>query len=274
MEPVVAVDVGGRGVPVDRGGDPDRRCSRGKARRAGGRGRPRRARGRRRALHVAGQVPEDAGRLAGDGVTLDLAGPLGAEVAVDPAELQGQGVQRGVGAGGEQDGVGGRGAVQLGAGRIAPLRQPGDEHLADDHPASRAHGLGPGPDVIQDVADGLHLGDRVVGLGRGMAPLGWVCESIRPGRTILPPRSTTAVAGPRVAERLLVGPDHEEPVAADRDGLADREVAVDGDDLAAVQDQVGLVGPAGDRANEGQEAEGQRGARGGHGSASVGGSGS
>ena len=116
-----------------------------------------------------------------------------------------------------------------------------------------AQRLGPRPDVVQDVGDRLHLGDRVVELGHA-APVGCVCESIRPGRTILPPRSTTSVLGPAGLEDLLVGPDAEQAAALDGQGLADREVAVDGDDLAVVEDQVGLLGPHG-RAAEAERQE-------------------
>ena len=46
-------------------------------------------------LDVPGEVPEDPGRLAGGGVDLDLAGPLGPEILADPAEFERQRVQRG-----------------------------------------------------------------------------------------------------------------------------------------------------------------------------------
>ena len=105
-----------------------------------------------------------------------------------------------------------------------------------------AQRLGPRPDVGQDVGDRLHLGDRVVELGHA-----------RPGRVRVrvdqagQDRLAAEVdhRGPRPPglEDLLVGPDPEQPVALDGQGLADREVAVDRDDLAVVEDQVGLVGP-------------------------------
>ena len=61
-------------------------------------------------------------------------------------------------------------------------------------------------------------------------------------------------ARPAGLEDLLVGPDAEQAVALDGQGLADREVAVDRDDLAVVQDQVRLVGPRG-RAAEAERQE-------------------
>ena len=195
-------------------------------------------------LHVPREVAEDAGRLAGLRVLLDLARPLGPEVLVDAAELQGQRVERGVGAGREEHGVLGRGPVQLRPGRVALLLEPGDEDLADDDPLPGAQCLGPRPDVVQHVPDRLHLGDRVVELGHA-----------RPGRVRvrvdqarqdhLAAEVDHRRARPAGLEDLLVGPDAEQAVALDGQGLADRELAVDRDDLAVVQDQVRLVGPRG-----------------------------
>ena len=107
-------------------------------------------------------------------------------------------------------------------------------------PAPRA--LGPRPDVIQHVADRLHLGDRVVELGHA-----------RPGRVRvrvdqarqdhLAAEVDHRRARPAGLEDLLVGADAEQAVALDGQGLADRELAIDRDDLAVVQDQVRLIGP-------------------------------
>ena len=49
-------------------------------------------------------------------------------------------------------------------------------------------------------------------------------------------------ARPAGLQDLVVGPDAEQAVALDGQGLADREVAVDRDDLAVVQDQVRFIG--------------------------------
>ena len=74
------------------------------------------------------------------------------------------------------------------------------------------------------------------------ASVGWVCESIRPGKTILPPRSIDLGVRPALLEDLGIGPDLDQPVALDGQGLANREPAIDGDDLAVVEDQVGFLG--------------------------------
>ena len=83
-----------------------------------------------------------------------------------------------------------------------------------------------------------------------LAPVGCVCESIRPGQDHLAPEVDHRRLRPAGLEDLLVGPDAEQAVALDGQGLADREVAVDRDDLAVVQDQVRLlVGPHGNWPN-------------------------
>ena len=73
------------------------------------------------------------------------------------------------------------------------------------------------------------------------ASVGCACESIRPGKTILPPRSTRTVRGPRGFWTSSIGADADQTVALDGQGLADREIAIDRDDLAVMEDQVGLV---------------------------------
>src|SRR5262249_50343516 len=75
------------------------------------------------ARDVAGAVAKDAGRLARLRVLLGETGPAVhyLEVPVDPAKLQRQRVERGIGAGGVEDRVLRGDGVQLGAGGVALL---------------------------------------------------------------------------------------------------------------------------------------------------------
>src|SRR5206468_4054146 len=56
------------------------------------------------------------------------------EIPVNAAEFQRQAVQRGIGASAEHDRMPGRDTVQLGAGRVTLLAQPGDEDLLQFDP--------------------------------------------------------------------------------------------------------------------------------------------
>ena len=67
--------------------------------------------------------------------------------------------------------------------------------------------------------------------------------SYRPGRTVLPAGVDHARLRPLVLQDVGVGPDGDDLAAAHGDGLGDRELRVDGDDLGVVDDQVGRVGP-------------------------------
>ena len=241
MQPLVAIDRRRVGVAVDDRRDPDRVVV------AEELDQPpilvllRRLLVRRLFLDVAGAVAKNAGRLAGLRVFLDLARALDLEVLVDAAELERQRVERGVGPGREQDGVLGRGLVELVAGRVALFLEPGDEDLADDDPASGPDGLGPGADVIEHIRDRLHLGDRMVELGH--AGVGRVRVRIDQARQDhlageVDDRRLRAAC----LQHVLVGADADQTVALDGQGLGNREVAIDRDDLPVMEDQVGFLG--------------------------------
>ena len=51
--------------------------------------------------------------------------------------------------------------------------------------------------------------------------------------------------GPRSFEDVFIGADADQPVSLDGQGLADRELAIDRDDLAMMEDQVGVFGRRG-----------------------------
>ena len=75
-----------------------------------------------------------------------------------------------------------------------------------------------------------------------LAPVGWVCESIRPGRTVFPARSMTRSGAPGF-EDFGIRAHPEQAAVLDGEALADRELAVRRDDLSVMEDQVRLVGP-------------------------------
>src|SRR5947199_10554047 len=60
-----------------------------------------------------------------------------------------------------------RGAVELGARRITLFAQPGDEDLTNVNPLALLERAGTLADVVQDVLDGFHFGDRMIELRHG-----------------------------------------------------------------------------------------------------------
>ena len=78
--------------------------------------------------------------------------------------MEGQTVERGIRAGGEQYGVLGRHAVQLRAGRIALFAQAGDEHLPHDDPFPFLEGPRAGLDIIEHVLNLFHRRNRMIEL--------------------------------------------------------------------------------------------------------------
>ena len=69
------------------------------------------------------------------------------------------------------------------------------------------------------------------------APCRWL--SIRPGITARPFRSIIRVAGSGDGLHLIVVADGHDPIADDRDRLVNREAAIDGDDLAVEEHEIG-----------------------------------
>ena len=184
---------------------------------------------------------EDAGRLAGLRVLLDVARARSALKSLSmPLSFSASVLSEASGPVEKRTGCFGADRVELGPGRIALLLEPGDEDLADADPLALGQRLGPRLDVVQHVRDRLHLGDGMIELVHA-APVGCVCESIRPGRTILPPRSMTFVASPLVARTSSFVPTCTMRLAADGDRLGDRKRLIDRHDLAVVQDQVGRL---------------------------------
>ena len=68
------------------------------------------------------------------------------------------------------------------------------------------------------------------------APGACTWESIRPGSTVLPPRSTRSVPEPGQLHDVGVRAHRNDPPVADRHRLDDPELRVDGHDLAVVED--------------------------------------
>ena len=200
----------------------------------------RRLAARGRHLDVSGAVAEDAGRLAGAWVLFDFPWPVDAEILVDAAELERQRVDRGIGPGREQHRIVGRGPVQLVPGRVSLLLEPGDEDLADDDPSAGPECLGPRSGYNSSTSSIVSISGIGWSNSVMQASVGWVCESIRPGRTILPCEVDQRRARPARFQDVLIGADPDQPVALDGQGLADREIAIGRDDLAVMEDQVGV----------------------------------
>ena len=64
----------------------------------------------------------------------------------------------------------------------------------------------------------------------------WTCESINPGSTVLPPRSTCSGPGVREFQNVTVRTGRKDASIANRHGLDDVKLRIDGDDLAVVKD--------------------------------------
>ena len=160
-----------------------------------------------------------------------------AEVSIDPAEFQRQGVQRCVGTGAEVRRVIGSYVVELRPRRVALLAQTRDEHLLQPDPAPFGNDFRPLAEVVQNVGDGLHVRNRVIELVHGGPQ--WmgvrVDESREHGLAV---EIEPLRVRPREPEDVFVAADRHDSVLSDREGLGNRESLVYGDNLGVVEDQI------------------------------------
>ena len=117
-------------------------------------------------LHEARRISQDAGRLSGGRVFLDLSSlPVGdLEVPVDATEFQRERVARAVRSRAEDHRVLWSGRIEFPPIRISLIAQSRDEDLRDHNPVAVVQCLRPRGNVFQHIADRVHLGDRVIEL--------------------------------------------------------------------------------------------------------------
>ena len=170
-------------------------------------------------------------------VALDAAGlAVGhLELRVDAAHRQRQRVQRRVRPGAKGDRMAGRRLVELGAGRIALLAQARDEDLRQRDPVPGLGRLGARAEVREHVLDGLHVRDGLLELVHRRARRMHVgIDQARQHRLAAEIDLLGARAGQ--LHDLGVRAGREDAPVANRHGLHDAKLRVDGHDLAVVED--------------------------------------
>ncbi len=131
--------------------------------------------------------------------------------------------------------------VEFGPGGKPAFAQARDEDLLDPDPTPFLEKGGPFRDVIENVRDGLHLGDGVVELvHRGAA--GVHVRIDQPGEDGFSGEVDRPGLRPGQPSDFGMGPHRHDPIPANRESLGNREAGIDRDDLAVGHHQVGSTG--------------------------------
>jgi len=193
-------------------------------------------------LHEGLIGAEDASRLTRFRIKLNFSrlASRGFCVTSDVVSLEGQSVQRGVGPGGEDDGVIGGGFVELGAGWVALLFEARDENLAQADPVAFGYDLRPIVDMREDVFDRRHGGDLVIELEhRGIEGVSMAVDKARD--------DSCAIEIDDASLRAFAFKDRSgsadggDAISFDGHCRVDREARVHSNNLAVVDDEVGLL---------------------------------
>ena len=218
-------------------------------------------RGRRQYLahEVCGRLEQYAGGFAGRRVAHDHATVRVGRLLGDAGQFQCLRVHRDdVAAARNEHGIIRRHGVELEARRHPAFLQDAFVPAGRRHdPFSRLgarNALGDRLLYVRDVARAEKLHGRPLS-----APKSW-CRwvSISPGTTVFPASPITCVPGPICRSMAASSPTARKRSILDRNGLGDAPIAVDGNDIAATQNEIGGLGEGGCRKRRARTARRRR----------------
>ena len=188
-------------------------------------------------LGIPGDAAQEAGRFAVR-IFLQVTGTtvFHDEIAIDATELEREGIEHGIGAGAEINGVLGGDAVKFRPGGITLFLEARDEDLLELQPLAFRHDLGARGEVIEHVLDGLHIRDGVIVLRhRGGGMHMGIDEA---GENHLAVEIDELGAGLAEGEDVIVIPHGDDLALFDGDGFRDGEFGIHRHDFAAVENDV------------------------------------